>query len=229
MKKVLLTILLLVGLIILAIKLVGSNSDTKTIKLPNENIQIKDGRIFFKDKEYTGTLKLSKKIGYKGFVNIKNGDIDGDSEIQNDQKSIYAKFKIVNNIFEGEIIAKNKDQNLDMIVNFDNGKIVKLLGKLSDETQYDLVFIDGLANGWFENAGERFTFIDGITSVSENGITSNIKYYVNQETGNMGMEMSIDGKVLSKEEVPNKVFNVNYFKLLATSSIIESNVVSKKK
>lgn len=51
---------------------------------------------------------------------------------------MYTKFNIVNNQFEGETVVKNADQGINMTVNYNNGKIVKLLGDYSKTVKYDI-------------------------------------------------------------------------------------------
>lgn len=213
-------------LVIILLLMVISCGISKNINLPDKDLKIDKGEVFFKDKKYTGKLILTDE--YTGFVTLKDGKLEGTSEIKNDKKNSYTKFTIINEKFEGEVIIKNKDQNLDMTVNYDNGKIVKLLGEFSDGVEYDLTFVNGLANGWFQNGGEKFLFSDGMLSITEEGLTTDIKYYINQESGDMGMEFYIDGKSIAKEEKPNKVFNIEYFKLLVISSLLESNIPKDK-
>lgn len=213
--------------VILALMLISCGI-SKNINLPDKDLKIDKGEVLFKDKKYTGKLNLAGKYGYLGFVTLKDGKLEGTSEIKNDEKNLYTKFTIINNKFEGEVIVKNKDQNLDMTANYSSGKLIRLSGDFSEGVKYDLTFVNGLANGWFENGGEKFLFSDGMISISEDDFTTDIKYYVNQETGDMGMEFYIDGKSVAKEEKPNKVFNIEYFKLVAISSVLESNVPKDK-
>ena len=149
--------------------------------------------------------------------------------LKNDKKQMYTKFNIVNNQFEGETVVKNADQGINMTVNYNNGKIVKLLGDYSKTVKYDITFVDGLANGWFESEGEKFVFSDGVLTLEEDGITTEVKYYVNQETGDMGMEFFINGKSAGRDEKPNKVFGMEYFRIIAISSILEENSKGKDK
>ena len=215
--------------IILLVLMVLSCGTSKKITLPDKDIKVENETVFFKNEKYTGKINLKNKNGVSGFVSFKDGHLDGLSELKNDKKQMYTKFNIVNDKFEGETVVKNADQGINMTVNYNNGKIVKLLGDYSKEVKYDITFVDGLANGWFESEGEKFVFSDGVLTLEEDGITTEVKYYVNQETGDMGMEFFINGKSAGRDEKPNKVLGMEYFRIIAISSILEENTKGKDK
>ena len=210
-------------LIILLVLMVLSCGTSKKVTLPDKDIKIENETVFFKNEKYTGKINLKDKNSVSGFITFKDGHLDGPTELKNDKKQMYTKFNIVNNQFEGETVVKNADQGINMTVNYNNGKIVKLLGDYSKTVKYDITFVDGLANGWFESEGEKFVFSDGVLTLEEDGITTEVKYYVNQETGDMGMEFFINGKSAGRDEKPNKVFGMEYFRIIALSSILEEN------
>ena len=216
-------------LIILLVLLVLSCGTSKKVTLPDKDIKIENETVFFKNEKYTGKINLKDKNSVSGFITFKDGHLDGPTELKNDKKQMYTKFNIVNNQFEGETVVKNADQGINMTVNYNNGKIVKLLGDYSKTVKYDITFVDGLANGWFESEGEKFVFSDGVLTLEEDGITTEVKYYVNQETGDMGMEFFINGKSAGRDEKPNKVFGMEYFRIIAISSILEENSKGKDK
>ncbi len=209
--------------IILLVLMVLSCGTSKKVTLPDKDIKIENETVFFKNEKYTGKINLKDKNSVFGFITFKDGQLDGHTELKNDKKQMYTKFNIVNNKFEGETVVKNTDQGIDMTVNYNNGKIVKLLGDYSKTVKYDITFIDGLADGWFESEGEKFVFSDGVLILEEDGVTTEVKYYVNQETGDMGMEFFINGKSAGRDEKPNKVFGMEYFRIIALSSILEEN------
>ena len=209
--------------IILLVLMVLSCGTSKKVTLPDKDIKIENETVFFKNEKYTGKINLKDKNSVSGFITFKDGHLDGPTELKNDKKQMYTKFNIVNNQFEGETVVKNADQGINMTVNYNNGKIVKLLGDYSKTVKYDITFVDGLANGWFESEGEKFVFSDGVLTLEEDGITTEVKYYVNQETGDMGMEFFINGKSAGRDEKPNKVFGMEYFRIIALSSILEEN------
>lgn len=216
-------------LIILLVLMVLSCGTSKKVTLPDKDIKIENETVFFKNEKYTGKINLKDKNSVSGFITFKDGHLDGPTELKNDKKQMYTKFNIVNNQFEGETVVKNADQGINMTVNYNNGKIVKLLGDYSKTVKYDITFVDGLANGWFESEGEKFVFSDGVFTLEEDGITTEVKYYVNQETGDMGMEFFINGKSAGRDEKPNKVFVMEYFRIIAISSILEENSKGKDK
>lgn len=215
--------------IVLLVLMVLSCGTSKKVTLPDKDIKIENETVFFKNEKYTGKINLKDKNSVSGFITFKDGHLDGPTELKNDKKQMYTKFNIVNNQFEGETVVKNADQGINMTVNYNNGKIVKLLGDYSKTVKYDITFVDGLANGWFESEGEKFVFSDGVLTLEEDGITTEVKYYVNQETGDMGMEFFINGKSAGRDEKPNKVFGMEYFRIIAISSILEENSKGKDK
>ncbi len=215
--------------IILLVLMVLSCGTSKKVTLPDKDIKIENETVFLKNEKYTGKINLKDKNSVSGFITFKDGHLDGPTELKNDKKQMYTKFNIVNNRFEGETVVKNADQGINMTVNYNNGKIVKLLGDYSKTVKYDITFVDGLANGWFESEGEKFVFSDGVLTLEEDGITTEVKYYVNQETGDMGMEFFINGKSAGRDEKPNKVFGMEYFRIIAISSILEENSKGKDK
>ncbi|MDR2879461.1 MAG: hypothetical protein LBV03_06075 [Fusobacteriales bacterium] len=215
--------------IILLVLIVLSCGTSKKVTLPDKDIKIENETVFFKNEKYTGKINLKDKNSVSGFITFKDGHLDGSTELKNDKKQMYTKFTIVNNRFEGETAVKNADQGINMTVNYNNGKIVKLLGDYSKTVKYDIIFVDGLANGWFESEGEKFVFSDGVLTLEEDGITTEVKYYVNQETGDMGMEFFINGESAGRDEKPNKVFGMEYFRIIAISSILEENSKGKGK
>ena len=216
-------------LIILLVLMVLSCGTSKKVTLPDKDIKIENETVFFKNEKYTGKINLKDKNSVSGFITFKDGHLDGPTELKNDKKQMYTKFNIVNNQFEGETVVKNADQGINMTVNYNNGKIVKLLGDYSKTVKYDITFVDGLANGWFESEGEKFVFSEGVLTLEEDGIITEVKYYVNQETGDMGMEFFINGKSAGRDEKPNKVFGMEYFRIIAISSILEENSKGKDK
>ena len=212
MKKLLFVILLILSIVSCGV-----------IKLPNKEIKVDNNVVTFHGKPYTGKIDFGTKSGNSGFVNLKDGQLDGMTEIINKEKKFSMKFNVIEGKFDGELVIKNESQNIDMTVSYSKGKIIKLTGDFSKEMKYNLTFKDGLANGWFESNGEKFTFTNGITSITDGNIKADVKYYINQETGNMGMESFINDQSMGKKEMPNKIFNIEYFKMLTLSSILESN------
>ena len=161
-------------LIILLVLMVLSCGTSKKVTLPDKDIKIENETVFFKNEKYTGKINLKDKNSVSGFITFKDGHLDGPTELKNDKKQMYTKFNIVNNQFEGETVVKNADQGINMTVNYNNGKIVKLLGDYSKTVKYDITFVDGLANGWFESEGEKFVFSDGVLTLEEDGITTEV-------------------------------------------------------
>ena len=45
----------------------------------------------------------------------------------------------------------------------------------------------------------------------------------------MGMEFFINGKSAGRDEKPNKIFGMEYFRIIAISTILEANMQGKDK
>ena len=193
MKRILLVILLI------TVMLSCENSGELTI--PNKDLSYKDGVVQYKGKAYTGKInmkKLNDKEQYEqGFMNIKNGHLDGVTELKNEMIGTYFKFNVKNGKLDGEYILEHpKIGDLKML--FEDGQLKKLSGKLPNNINEDLTIDkDGNVNGTFEQDGQKLEFKNGL--VDEDGLK--VKMYIDKETGQkMITEVYQDDKTVSKGE-----------------------------
>ncbi len=193
MKRILLVILLI------TVMLSCENSGELTI--PNKDLSYKDGVVQYKGKAYTGKInmkKLNDKEQYEqGFMNIKNGHLEGVTELKNEMIGTYFKFNVKNGKLDGEYILEHpKIGDLKML--FEDGKLKKLSGKLPNNINEDLTIDkDGNVNGTFEQDGQKLEFKNGL--VDEDGLK--VKMYIDKETGQkMITEVYQDDKTVSKGE-----------------------------
>ena len=193
MKRILLVILLI------TVMLSCENSGELTI--PNKDLSYKDGIVQYKGKAYTGKInmkKLNDKEQYEqGFMNIKNGHLEGVTELKNEMIGTYFKFNVKNGKLDGEYILEHpKIGDLKML--FEDGQLKKLSGKLPNNINEDLTIDkDGNVNGPFEQDGQKLEFKNGL--VDEDGLK--VKMYIDKETGQkMITEVYQDDKTVSKGE-----------------------------
>ena len=208
-------------LLLIPLMLLVSCSKIKEVGLPNKKIKVDNGKVYYKNELFTGKVKVGRKGQYNGFASFTDGELSGETDIKG--KAMNIKFTVENGKLQDEFLLKNEEDNINMILNYENGKIVKIVGSFSRDENYDLTFTDGLADGWFENGEDRFEFQDGITSYINEGVRLDIKYYINQETGDMGMEFFVAGESVAKNEIKNTMFSMDYVKLMILSIISESN------
>ena len=193
MKRILLVILLI------TVMLSCENSGELTI--PNKDLSYKDGVVQYKGKAYTGKInmkKLSDKEQYEqGFINVKNGHLEGVTELKIEMIGTYFKFNVKNGKLDGEYILEHpKIGDLKML--FEGGQLKKLSGKLPNNINEDLTIDkDGNVNGTFEQDGQKLEFKNGL--VDEDGLK--VKMYIDKETGQkMITEVYQDDKTVSKGE-----------------------------
>ena len=193
MKRILLVILLI------TVMLSCENSGELTI--PNKDLSYKDGVVQYKGKAYTGKInmkKLSDKEQYEqGFINVKNGHLEGVTELKNEMIGTYFKFNVKNGKLDSEYILEHpKIGDLQML--FQDGQLKQLSGKLPNNINQDLTIDkDGNVNGTFEQDGQKLEFKNGL--VDEDGLK--VKMYIDKETGQkMITEVYQDDKTVSKGE-----------------------------
>ena len=196
MKRYLLAILLILGLVI-------SCGGSKDITLPNKNVKLEGDMITFKGKPFTGNIKMNLKDkidGYAGAMSFKEGHLDGLTELKNDKQKQHMKFTVVNGKFDGELIMKDPSQRTDMTLDIKNGVIVKYLADIQGIYKYDLNFVNNLANGSMEAQGQKFEFKDGIAKGPQG---QEMKLSLDPATGDMTIEVLVNGKVAQKQAIPN--------------------------
>ena len=196
MKRYLLAIMLILGLVI-------SCGGSKDITLPNKNVKIEGDVLTFKGKPFTGNIKMNladKMDGYAGAMSFKDGHLDGLTDLKNDKENQQVKFTVVDGKFDGELIMKDPSQRTDMTLDIKNGVIVKYLADIQGIYKYDLNFVNNLANGSMEAQGQKFEFKDGIAKGPQG---QEMKLSLDPATGDMTIEVLVNGKVAQKQAIPN--------------------------
>lgn len=215
MKRYLLAILLILGLVI-------SCGGSKDITLPNKNVKLEGDMITFKGKPFTGNIKMNLKDkidGYAGAMSFKEGHLDGLTELKNDKQKQHMKFTVVNGKFDGELIMKDPSQRTDITLDIKSGVIIKYLADIQGIYKYDLSFENNLANGTMEAQGQKFEFKDGVAKGPQG---QEIKLTLDPETGDMEMEALVNGQVAGKQTIPN-VLTPQYLESFIFRAIATTN------
>lgn len=175
MKRILLVILFILGIVSCGI--------SKKVAVPNKNLSFKNDKVYYKKNTYTGKLIL-KKIADKeqfeeGYISLKDGLLEGATELENKEQGTYFKFTVINGNFEGKYELKHPLLG-DFVMNYEKGKLKELKGKFPNEIKQDITFdTDGNINGMIEKDGEKLNFKDGFAQVEN----LRIKMYLDSETG----------------------------------------------
>ena len=215
MKRYLLAILLILGLVI-------SCGGSKDITIPNKNVKVDGNVLTFKGKPFTGNIKMNladKMDGYAGAMSFKEGHLDGLTELKNDKLKQQVKFTVVDGKFDGELIMKDPSQRTDMTLDIKNGVIVKYLADIQGIYKYDLNFVNNLANGTMEAQGQKFEFKDGIAKGPQG---EEVKLSLDPATGDMTIEALVNGKVVQKQTMPN-VLTPQFLEAYIFSAIATTN------
>ena len=195
MKKILLAVIFVFGFVISF-----SNTD---ITLPNKDIKVVKDVLLYKNSPFTGNIIMSaedKKEGYSGAISLKNGHLDGLSELRNDRQGELVKFTVVDGKFDGELIMNDPSQGVSITLNIKKGAIVKYLADIEGIYKYDLSFANNLANGTMEVSGQEFRFKNGIAKGPQG---QELKLSLDPVTGDMETEAYVNGRVAGKETIPN--------------------------
>ena len=215
MKRYLLAILLILGLVI-------SCGGSKDITIPNKNVKVDGNVLTFKGKPVTGNIKMNladKMDGYAGAMSFKEGHLDGLTELKNDKLKQQVKFTVVDGKFDGELIMKDPNQRTDITLDIKNGVIVKYLADVQGIYKYDLNFVNNLANGTMEAQGQKFEFKDGIAKGPQG---EEVKLSLDPATGDMTIEALVNGKVIQKQVMPN-VLTPQFLETFIFSAIASTN------
>ena len=215
MKRYLLAILLILGLVI-------SCGGSKDITIPNKNVKVDGNVLTFKGKPFTGNIKMNladKMDGYAGAMSFKEGHLDGLTELKNDKLKQQVKFTVVDGKFDGELIMKDPNQRTDITLDIKNGVIVKYLADVQGIYKYDLNFVNNLANGTMEAQGQKFEFKDGIAKGPQG---QEMKLSLDPATGDMTIEALVNGKVIQKQVMPN-VLTPQFLETFIFSAIASTN------
>ncbi|MCP1225362.1 hypothetical protein [Sebaldella sp. S0638] len=215
MKRYLLAILLILGLVI-------SCGGSKDITLPNKNVKVEGNVLTFKGKPFSGNIKMNladKMDGYSGAISFKEGHLDGLTDLKNDKQNQQMKFTVTEGKFDGELIMKDPSQRIDITLDIKNGAIVKYLGDIQGVYKYDLNFVDNLANGTMEVQGQKLEFKDGIAKGPQG---QEVKLSLDPASGDMEMEASVNGRVAGKQTIPN-VLTPQYLESFLFQAIATTN------
>ena len=209
MKRYLLMMTLILGLVISCMP--------KEVALPNKNLKYEKGEIThrgkvykgvvtYKGQPYTGKIATSAKekltSGWSGFINLKDGHLDGMTEVKN-TKGEYTKFNVINSKFDGEYAAKmNKTGNVTIFFKDGRPESTKIEMKtLTTAIKQDFTIdADGKINGEMTAYGSTIIFKDGAAEV--NGMT--MKLYLNDKN-KIITEIYQGDKLIQKDEPKNSL------------------------
>lgn len=194
MKKTFL-IVLIVLLMLLSCK------SPEEIVLPNKYLSVQNKMIMYKKIPYTGKIILPEsEKGNEGYMNIKEGYLDGTSEIKNVKDGFLLHYNVSEKKFDGEFIYK--DEGGELYLHIDKGTIItmKLINNL-EKTKYDFTFENGLANGVFESRDTKLNFTDGTAEVkNESNKDIKTKFSIDQLTWKITMEDLVENESYLKYE-----------------------------
>ncbi len=213
MKKILLAVIFVFGFAV---------SFSIDITLPNKDVKIVKDALLYKGSPFTGNIIMNtedKKDGYVGGISLKNGHLDGLSELKNDRQGQHMKFTVVGGKFDGELIMNDPGQNTYIMLNINKGAIVKYLADVQGAYKYDLNFVNNLANGTMEVQEQVFTFKNGIAKGPQG---QELKLTLNPATGDLEMEAFVNGKTAGKQTIPN-VLTPRYLESFLFQSITNTN------
>lgn len=200
MKRILLIILFILGIV--------SCGMPKEVTVPDKNLSLKNERVYYRENPYTGKLIL-KKIADKdqfeeGYLNLKDGHLEGTSELSNKEVGTHFKFTVKNGSFDETYTLKHPLLG-DFVMSFQAGKLKELKGKFPNEINQDLIFDkDGNINGIIEKGGEKLDFQGGFAQVEN----FKIKMYLDHETGQKLITEAYEGDKLVTEEEAILLFTV---------------------
>ncbi|MCP1224384.1 hypothetical protein [Sebaldella sp. S0638] len=193
MKRILFVIICMLGIL--------SCGVPKELTVPDKHLSYKDGIVLYKEKPYTGKVKL-KKIADKeqfeeGFIDLKDGRLYGITDFKNDAAKTHFKFNVKDGKFDGEYILKHPLIG-EFSMNFENGELKELKGKFPNDISQDLIFDkDGNVNGLIEQAGEQLDFQGGV-AVKD---TLKVKMFLDPETKQKLITEVYEGdKLMAREE-----------------------------
>ena len=192
MKRILFIILLVTGIL---------SRKVDELTIPNKHLTFKDGTVLYKEKPYTGKVKLKKipdKEQYEtGYINLKNGHLDGVTEFENDMAKTHFKFNVKNGKYDGEYVLKHPLIG-DFVMSYENGELKQLNGKFPNEIKQDLIFDkDGNVNGLIEQGGEQLDFKAGVAEKD----TLKVKMFLDSETKQKLITEVYEGdKLMAREE-----------------------------
>ena len=214
MKKFLLAVIFVFGFVISF-----SNTD---ITLPNKDIKVVKDVLLYKNSPFTGNIIMSaedKKDGYSGAISLKNGHLDGVSELRNDRQGELVKFTVTDGKFDGELIMNDPSQGVSIKKKKKKGAIVQYFADIQGIYEYDLSFVNNLANGTMKADGQEFRFKNGIAKGPQG---QELKLSLDPVTGDMEMEAYVNGRVAGKETIPN-ILTPQYLETFLFQAVTDTN------
>ena len=214
MKKFLLAVIFVLGFTISF----GSTS----ITLPNKKVSVVNETLVYNGSPFTGNIIMNesdKADGYSGSISFKNGHLDGLTDLRNDGKKQQMKFTVVNAKFDGELIMKDPEQSINIMLDIKKGAIVKYFGNIQEEFKYNLNFINNLANGTMEVSGQKLEFKNGIAKGPQG---QEVRLSLNPVTGDMEMAAYVNGKIAGSQTIPN-VLTPQYLESFLFLAITSTN------
>ena len=198
-RRILLTVLMS-----LLMMVVSYGETPKELKLPNKAVKYENGAITYKGKPYTGKLVTSlvdKAIGYKGFVTLKEGHIEGQIKITSEKNEQELEANVKDGKFDGQYILKSPEIGEVTIIS-EAGVLKAMKTAMINGLKQDLTFdATGLANGTMEMGDQKFSFKDGKAPVvGEKNSFVTLKYM--KETNSVVTGATQGGNVVQKEDVP---------------------------
>lgn len=194
------------------------------ISLPDENVKIVNDVLLYKNKPFSGNITVSlsdKEEGYSGSLGFKDGHLDGLTDIRNIEKNQRIKFTVVKEKFDGDLLMKDPEQDIDLTLDIKNGVITKYFGNIQKDYKYDLIFINNRANGSIEIYKEKLKFENGIAKIAKN---QQILLTLDPVTGDMEMKASTGGKVQTEQKIPN-LLTLEYLESFLFSTINAVNII----
>ena len=197
-RRILLTVLMS-----LLMMVVSYGETPKELKLPNKAVKYENGAITYKGKPYTGKLVTSlvdKAIGYKGFVTLKEGHIEGQIKITSEKNEQELEANVKDGKFDGQYAVKALEGEITLTL--EAGVLKAMKSNMINGLKQDLTFdAAGLANGTMEMGAQKFVFKDGKAPVAgqTNSFVS-LKYM--KETNSVSTEVTQGGNVVQKEDNP---------------------------
>ncbi len=184
----------LLALLAMTIALAACSAPSE-VSLPDSNIKYENKTVMYKDKPYTGkiTTNLKEKVqGYEGFINLKEGHLDGLTEVTGKNGSKF-KVTVVNGKFDGDYIAEEGPAKVHLV--FAAGKLKSAKIEVPNVKQDMTVGANGNISGKITMGGKTVALKDGVAEM--NGMTMKMRMHDN---GKMLTENYQKDKLMQKEE-----------------------------
>ena len=167
------------------------------ISFPDKKIKVVENVVYYNNKPYTGQLEIKENSDYKGSISLKDGHLEGVSELKGKSEDEYRKFTIENGKFIDEYIFRDISAGNIYII-FDKNMVSLMKGQFPNALEQDVIIDkDGNANGTMGNEDGKITFKNGEADVD--GLK--IKLYIDKEVqGKFITEVYENGEVVEKEE-----------------------------